>query len=234
MSAFVPRGGFRAARTSLLRSNLHDEESVCGSGSRSCTAMPRGNFLPLRRFNCIFESAKLMPRICTICAHASRDVVERALLAQEPYRNIAARFGTSTSALVRHRQEHLAIGLVKAHEVQEVVRADSLLDDVRSAEGRAERLYGAAEGILERALEAKDLKTALVAIRAATGVMGEARKYMELRGELSGELGAPGQVQLDWHQQIMIMALPRCSDTPEQIERAARMGLPDRSLGDQR
>jgi len=77
-----------------------------------------------------------------------------------------------------------------------------------------------------KVLEAKDLKTALVAIRAATGVMGEARQYMELRGELSGELGTPGQAQFDLHQQIMIMALPRCSDTPEQIERATRVGLP--------
>ena len=116
---------------------------------------------------------------------------------------------------------------MKAHDAQEIARADTLLDDVRSAEGRAERLYGAAEGILERALEAKDLKTALIAIRAATGVMGEARQYMELRGELSGELGTPGQTQFDLHQQIMVMSLPRCSDTPEQIERAARMGLPE-------
>jgi len=42
--------------------------------------------------------------------------------------------------------------------------------------------------ILERALEAVDLKTALNAIRAAVDVMGEARQYLELRGELTGEL----------------------------------------------
>ena len=76
----------------------------------------------------------------------------------------------------------------EAHEAREVARADSLLADVRNAEDRAERLYGAAEGILERALEAEDLKTALNAIRAAVDVMGEARQYLELRGELTGEL----------------------------------------------
>lgn len=42
---------------------------------------------------------------------------------------------------------------------------------------------------MTRALDAKDLRTALQAIRAAADVMGEARAYMELHGELSGELG---------------------------------------------
>jgi hypothetical protein len=78
--------------------------------------------------------------------------------------------------------------LVRAKAAQEVIRADNLLADVRSAEDRSERLYGAAEVILERALEAADLETALNAIRAAVDVMGEARQYMELRGELTGEL----------------------------------------------
>ena len=41
---------------------------------------------------------------------------------------------------------------MRAHEAQEVRRADSLLEDVRNAEGRAERLYQAAEAILARAL----------------------------------------------------------------------------------
>jgi len=50
-------------------------------------------------------------------------------------------------------------------------------------------MYGAAEGIMVRALESQDLRTALTAIRTAVDVMGEARQYMELRGELSGELG---------------------------------------------
>jgi hypothetical protein len=61
---------------------------------------------------------------------------------------------------------------MRAHDAEEVRRADSLLDDVRNAEGRAERLYKAAEAILARALDVKDLRTALQAIRAAADVMG--------------------------------------------------------------
>jgi hypothetical protein len=130
-----------------------------------------------------------MPRTCTVCKHPQRDDLDRALLAGESFRHIAARFDTSTGALQRHKADHLPKKLMKAHEAQEILHADTLLADVRNAEGRSDRLYGAAEDILDRALETKDLKTALNAIRAAVSVMGEARQYMELRGELSGELG---------------------------------------------
>jgi hypothetical protein len=113
------------------------------------------------------------------------------LLAGESYRHIAARFDTSTGALQRHRADHLPASLTKSHAAVEVARADTLLDEVRSGGDRTERLYGHAELILERALESKDLKTALSAIGAAVNVMREGRAYLELRGEISGEMNAP-------------------------------------------
>ncbi len=58
---------------------------------------------------------------------------------------------------------------------------------MKAAEGRAERLYAAAEQILTRALEDSP-RTALQAIKAAVDVMGEARQYLELRGKITGEL----------------------------------------------
>jgi hypothetical protein len=128
---------------------------------------------------------------CTICGHKKRREIDRALLERRPLRHTASQFGTSTGALQRHRA-HIHRDLVETHQAgsraEQFARADSLLADVRNAEDRAERLYGAAEGILERALEAEDLKTALNAIRAAVDVMAEARQYIELRGELTGEL----------------------------------------------
>jgi hypothetical protein len=129
-----------------------------------------------------------MPRTCTICNHSDRESIERALLAGESFRNIASRFGTSTAALVRHRDDHLTQSLVKSHEAEQVARADSLLDDVRTAGERAETMYAAAEDILARAREVKDLRTALQAIRAAVDVMREGRGYLELRGRITGEL----------------------------------------------
>jgi hypothetical protein len=148
---------------------------------------------------------------CTICGHKKRREIDRALLERRPLRHTASQFGTSTGALQRHRT-HIHRDLVEAHEtasrVEQFARADSLLADVRNAEDRAERLYGAAEGILERALEAEDLKTALNAIRAGVDVMAEARQYLELRGELTGELpkmaDAAANVPL-----IRVLSVPR-------------------------
>jgi hypothetical protein len=81
-----------------------------------------------------------------------------------------------------------------------LARADSLLADVRTGEGRAEPLYAVAESIFEEAREAKDRKTALNAIRAAVDVIPEARQYVELRGELTGELPRwrPGRPMSRW------------------------------------
>lgn len=47
-----------------------------------------------------------MPRACTICRHPSRQAIDQALAAREPYRQIAARFGTSPAALHPHQQAH--------------------------------------------------------------------------------------------------------------------------------
>jgi len=148
-----------------------------------------------------------MANTCSVCRHRDRDKIERAMLDRQPFLRIAAQFGGTSEASLRRHKDHLAKSLVKGHEAQEVIRAGSLLDDVRTGEGRAERLYAAAEGILKRALESEDLKTALTAIRASVDVMGEARGYMELRGELTGELSAANAA--DNVPLLRILSVPR-------------------------
>ena len=161
-----------------------------------------------------------MPRTCTICNHANRESIERALLAGQSYRNIAGQFDTSTGALQRHRQEHLPASLATAHAAVEVARADTLLDEVRSAGDRADRLYGHAEMILERAMESKDLRTAVSAISVSVNVMREARGYLELRGEISGELNSrsSGGPTFGPIREMFVLTMPK---TPEadQLER---------------
>ena len=164
-----------------------------------------------------------MPMTCRVCGHKKRLEIDRALLEGQSLRDIAKRTGTTASSLQRHKAEHLARSLVKAHEAREVARADSLLDDVRTGEGRAERLYAAAEGILDRALEAEDLKTALTAIRAAVDVMGEARGYMELRGELTGELPLAADAA-NVPLIVRVLSVPRLPGVP------SRMGDPPPAL----
>src|SRR5215469_191686 len=159
-----------------------------------------------------------MPMTCKVCGHKKRLEIDRALIEGQSLRDIAKRTGTTASSLQPHKAEHLARDLVKAHEAREVARADSLLDDVRTAEGRAERLLEVAEDILEKAREAEDLKTAIGAIRAAAHAMAERRQFMELRGELTGELpnvaGAAANVNL-----IRVLSVPRL---PGVVTRAPR------------
>jgi len=75
-----------------------------------------------------------------------------------------------------------------------------------------------AEDILEKAREAEDLKTAIGAIRAAAHAMAERRQFMELRGELTGELpnvaDAAANVTL-----IRVLSVPRL---PGVVTRAPR------------
>ena len=117
-----------------------------------------------------------MPRVCTICNHQEREAINKALLAGEPLRNIAARTGTSATALHRHKAEHLPATLTKAQAAQEVAQADDLLAQVR-------RLQVVTMNILAHAYQAQDLRTALQAV-------GQARGNLELLGRLAGELEA--------------------------------------------
>lgn len=48
-----------------------------------------------------------MPRSCSICTHPKRQAIDQALMAGVAFRNIARRFGTSTTAVHQHRHEHL-------------------------------------------------------------------------------------------------------------------------------
>jgi hypothetical protein len=105
-----------------------------------------------------------MPRTCTLCKHPQRDSIDRALLAGDSYRHIAARFDTSTGALQRHKADHLPKTLVKAHEARVVARADSLLDQVFRQEALFDELDQTAKVIQESAIGEKDRRGALEAI----------------------------------------------------------------------
>ena len=156
-----------------------------------------------------------MPRTCTICTHESRADIDAALVAETPYRHIAARYGTSTGALQRHR-EHLPNQLVKAREAEEVTQADTLLEQVRSLQTRA-------LSILDRADKAGDLRTALGAIR-------EARSNLELLAKLLGELQQEGTVNVtltpEWLglRAVVIAALTPYPEAAQAVSKALTAG----------
>jgi hypothetical protein len=140
-----------------------------------------------------------VPRTCSVCSSERRSEIERALVAGEPFRHIAARFDTSTGSLQRHKAEHLPAKLVMAKEAEEVAEADDLLYQVRDLQSRA-------YGILDKAESAGDLRTALGAIR-------EARGNLELLAKLLGELDERPQVNVlvsaEWQEvrAVIIQAL---------------------------
>ena len=154
-----------------------------------------------------------MPRTCTICTHPEREDINRALVANEPLRDIAGRFGTSKSSLERHKDEHLPALMVKLQEAKEMALADDLLGQVKQLRDKAIALLEAAEG-------AGDLRTALLGIR-------EARACVELLAEMEGELNRRPTFNLylsaEWVE-VRALLMTALSDFPE-ARAAAAMAL---------
>ncbi len=64
-----------------------------------------------------------MPRSCSVCHHAQRAAIDQALHAGEAFRNISGRFGTSTTALHRHKHAHLLTRLADVQQLQDAPAA---------------------------------------------------------------------------------------------------------------
>ena len=123
-----------------------------------------------------------MPRACTICTHPDREAIDEALVQGTPNRRIASHRDVSERAVRNHKANHLPETLVKANDAEEVAQADDLLAQVRDLQAKA-------LGILNKAEEAGELRTALGAIR-------EARGNLELLAKLLGELDERPQVNV--------------------------------------
>jgi hypothetical protein len=115
-----------------------------------------------------------MARNCSVCVHPDRDAIEREMIGLRPYRHMAARFGVSTGALVRHHDDHLSAAVVKASRIGEITRADDLVD-------RIIVLARETQAILDRAKAAEDDELALKAI-------ARAEKQLELQAKLIGQI----------------------------------------------
>lgn len=148
-----------------------------------------------------------MPRTCTICSHADKETINQDLVNGTPYRHIADRTGTSTTALQRHKNEHIPTSLAKAKEAEDVAQADDLL-------GQLVDLQAKALAILERAEEGDDLRTALMAVR-------EARATMELVAKITGELVHKPEITVDQRPPITMVEIIKDygPDAPNQGQR---------------
>ena len=79
----------------------------------------------------------IVPRTCSICTHPERSAIDKALVAGEPFRNIAQRSGTSSGALHRHKAEHLPRLLARAQRAEDR-HADALAAQQGAQEARDE------------------------------------------------------------------------------------------------
>lgn len=123
-----------------------------------------------------------MPMRCSVCRHPEREAIDAALVAGEPFRNIAQRHGLDHTAIFRHNQEHLPEAMVRAQAAQATAHGDNLLAQLEALSTDARRIRDKAES-------AGDLKTALAGIRELT-------RLMELTAKLRGELAQEGTVNV--------------------------------------
>ena len=115
-----------------------------------------------------------MPRTCTVCTHEGRRAIDRALVLQVPFRNIAQQFDLSPDAVYRHGREHLPALLAKAQDAEDAAAADDLLAQLRD-------LPATTLALLTTAEQAGKLGTAIMAVR-------EARGNLELLAKLTQQL----------------------------------------------
>jgi hypothetical protein len=76
-----------------------------------------------------------MARHCTVCHHAKRTEIEKALIRNESLQNIANAFGISDAAAWRHKTNHLAKTLLKSRKAKEAAQAVEIAAAAEAREG---------------------------------------------------------------------------------------------------
>ncbi len=123
-----------------------------------------------------------MPQPCTICTHAERAAIDRALVAEVPLRDIAGQHGLSKSAVDRHKAEHLPAHMVRAKEQEDVRSAIDVVKQLKA-------INAATIAILQEARASKQHTVALMAI-------DRVQRQIELQAKLLGELQQEGSVNI--------------------------------------
>jgi hypothetical protein len=128
-----------------------------------------------------------MPRACSICGHEHRDAMEDAFIAGQAKRRIASQHGVSERAVRYHMREHLPALLALARDAERAARADTLLDRMEALQSQTLAILDAPE----------DQRTALAAI-------AQARRNLELIGEITRELDRAGtinwEINVEWQE----------------------------------
>src|SRR5215210_9584057 len=157
-----------------------------------------------------------MPRRCTICSHEHRDAMEDAFIAGQAKRRIASQHGVSERAVRYHMREHLPALLALARDAERAARADSLLDRMEALQSQTSAILDAPE----------DQRTALAAI-------AQARRNLELIGEVTRELDRAGTINLEltaeWQEvkALLVGTLEHYPEARESVFRALEGTVPN-------
>ena len=106
--------------------------------------------------------------------------MEDAFVAGQAKRRIASQYGVSERAVRYHMREHLPALLALARDAEHAARADTLLDRMEALQSQTLAILDAPE----------DQRTALAAI-------AQARRNLELIGEVTKELDRAGTINLE-------------------------------------
>ncbi|WP_320211610.1 hypothetical protein [Methanospirillum purgamenti] len=112
---------------------------------------------------------------CSICHHPEREAIDKAILAGQSNRSIAAQYKVSQTAVQRHKDNHLPEHLATSKKAEQVTKADDLISDLQFLKEKALTFLAKAE-------QSEDMRSAAPLISAAVKVI---ETLAEVRGELN-------------------------------------------------
>jgi hypothetical protein len=163
-----------------------------------------------------------MPRTCTVCTSLHREVVDKTLVrGEDPFRTIADRFGLSTTALKRHKAEHLPQTIVKARESEDVAHAIDIIRQLKA-------INGATLQILNEARAAGNGELVLKAV-------DRVERQITLQAKLLGDLSDQPQINIlaspEWITLRSTLISVLCDFPDAQAAVIARLQPPEHSPG---
>jgi hypothetical protein len=117
---------------------------------------------------------------CSICRHRERDAIDTAIVSGKSQRDLARIFDVSRDSILRHSR-HLPTIIARSNEATVLTHSDDLVGQIASLEEDAKRVQ-------ETAVESKDHRVVLAAIRERT-------RLIELRAKIAGQI-RPSQVNV--------------------------------------
>ena len=143
---------------------------------------------------------------CSICASSARKRIDAALVKEgATIRGIAATFNVSDDSLRRHvKNGHVLQRLAKAQKAQDIVEADTLLQEIQDIQEHQKTIFTEARNRTIEGFKAPDNKLALEALR-------DQIKIIDVKGRVLGSF-------IKDKEEKISQATPTIPITPESMK----------------